>query len=676
MSQEFLFEILSEEIPARMQLKAATDFKMAFEKKLQIAGLSFSDVQTHITPRRLVACISELALATQATQEERRGPRLEAPEQALQGFLKSTGLTKEQLTQQNGYWYATLVTQATQATAILPDLCREIIREFTWPKSMRWYGASQTWVRPVRGILAVLDGSPLFFDVPEFNLKSTNKTKGHRFLSSGEFEVQSFAEYQQQLAKRYVILSHSQRQDLILEKLTQLGKAKGYILEPDHALLEEVAGLSEYPQPMLGEIDKAFLHLPKAVLSTSMRVHQKYFTYVDAANNVAPVFGLVANTVPSDDGITMLRGYERVLRARLSDASFFYEQDLKIPLRDHLERLEQIVFHAKLGSLGQRVYRLIKLVESPHAKRAAELCKSDLVTSMVGEFPELQGYMGGIYAVAQGQALDVGKAIEQHYQPVGANDSCPTNPVAIELALAEKLDTLVGFFAIGELPTGSKDPYALRRAALGIIRIIRENDLKDVTLLGKITQDLALYLDQGISLAPGFAPQQVLDFIMERLGHALKAEGLRPDTIAAVLESGNRGDNICRVVDRIQALNNYLVSDAGLSLKSAFRRAYGILPKNSTAVSHSVQPQLFTEAIETALYSELQTITTRCNVLLQNHDYGQLMKILANLKEPIDAFFELKINDDNPDIRNNRLALLQMMISQTAIIADFSKLEG
>jgi glycyl-tRNA synthetase beta chain len=675
MSQEFLFEILSEEIPARMQVQAMTDFKNAFITKLNAAGLPFTEVETHITPRRLMACITGLAFSTQETTEERRGPRLEAPDAALQGFLKSTGLTKDSLTQKDGYWYATITTPATPASTILPDLCRNIMRDFKWPKSMRWYGASQTWVRPVRGILAILNGEPLIFEVPEFNLISSNRTNGHRFLSAGNFEVTSFADYQQNLTNRQVILSHQQRQDFILTQLIQLGKDQGYTLEPDDKLLEEVAGLSEYPQPILGEIDKAFLHLPKRVLSTSMRVHQKYFTYLDADSKVAPIFGLVANTIPSDDGATMLRGYERVLRARLSDASFFYEQDLKTPLTDHLPRLHQIVFHAKLGSLGERIQRLMKLVESVPAKRAAELCKADLVTSMVGEFPELQGYMGGVYALAQGEALEVAKAIEHHYQPLGPTDACPTDPVSIELALAEKLDTLAGFFAIGELPTGSKDPYALRRAALGVIRLIRENSLKDMSLIDKINKSLALYSDQEIPLTAGYDANQILDFIMERLGHTLKAEGLRHDTIAAVLGSANRGDNICGVVDRIRALNDYLTSEAGVSLQAAFRRAYGILPKDST-LPQTVQPQLFTEKVETVLYDELQTVTTRCVSLLQKHDYGQLMTVLANLKNPIDAFFELKINDDNLDIRHNRLALLQMLIDQTMIIADFSKLEG
>lgn len=675
MSQEFLFEILSEEIPARMQIKAAADFKHAFETNLKEAGLVFETVITQITPRRLVACVSRLAATTTATTEERRGPKLEAPEMALHGFLKSTGLTQDLLTQKDGYWYATLTTPAVPADKVLPDLCRALIRTFSWPKSMRWFGAPLAWVRPVRGILAVLDKKVLNFDIPEFGLKSSDKTNGHRFLSHGEFKVTSFDDYKTQLSEHKVILSHQHRQDLILDKLKELGREAGYTLELDQPLLEEVAGLSEYPQPLLGTIDSSFLHLPKAVLATSMRVHQKYFTFIDASGNVAPVFGLVANTIPSDDGTIMLQGYERVLKARLSDASFFYEHDLKIPLRDHLDRLNQIVFHAKLGSLGQRTQRLIKLVESPHAKRAAELCKSDLVTNMVGEFPELQGYMGGVYAVAQGQALAVGKAIEQHYQPVGPTDTCPSAPEAIELALAEKIDTLVGFFAIGELPTGSKDPYALRRAALGIIRIIRENELKSLALYGKISRSLALYLDQGVQLVKDFDPNQVLDFILDRLGHALKTEGLRHDTIAAVLGSINRGDNICAIVDRIYALTEYLASDSGSSLTATFRRAYGILPKKNET-NHIVNPQLFQHDVESALYHELQTVTDRCKSLLQMHNYSQLMKILADLKAPIDAFFDLKINDDNPEIRTNRLALLQLMVNQTAVIADFSKLDG
>lgn len=673
MTNQFIFEILSEEIPARMQVKAASDFKSAFENRLTEAGLSFSTVETHITPRRLVACIHEIAKSTVATKEERRGPRLNAPDAALAGFLKSTGLLKEQLTQKDDYWYALIESAATPADLILPKLCRDIIRDFSWPKSMRWYGAPQTWVRPVRGIMAILNGQTLSFDVPEFGLKSSNTTSGHRFLSSGTFAVSDFNQYKSELLVRHVILDHQDRQTSILNSLIEQGHTKGFTLEHDDKLLEEVAGLSEFPQPILGTIDDAFMHLPKGVLATSMRVHQKYFIYTDKSGNVAPIFGLVANTIPSDDGATMLRGYERVLKARLSDAKFFYEHDLKIALRDQLPRLDSIVFHSKLGTLGQRVQRLIKLVETPHARRAAELCKSDLVTSMVGEFPELQGYMGGVYAVAQGQALEVGQAIEQHYQPAGPNDTCPSAPTAIELALAEKLDTLVGFFAIGEIPTGSKDPYALRRAALGILRLIRENSLSDLALLPKISRAFGLYMDQGISIAADFTPQQVLDFILERLAHALKSEGLRHDTIEAVISSTNCGDNVCAIVERIKALNTYLTSDAGTSLKAAFKRAHGILPKNETFVVH---PSLFNETVEIKLHSELMTVSSQCQDYLARHDYTNLMQILANLKEPIDAFFDLKINDDNPEIRKNRLALLAMMIEQTSVIADFSKLEG
>ncbi|MBX3486478.1 MAG: glycine--tRNA ligase subunit beta [Candidatus Paracaedibacteraceae bacterium] len=673
MTNQFIFEILSEEIPARMQVKAAGDFKRAFEDKLAAAGLSFSSVETHITPRRLVACIHGIAPSTVATQEERRGPKVNAPEAALAGFLKSTGLTQDQLVEKDGYWYALIETTATATADILPNLCREIIRELSWPKSMRWYGAPQSWVRPVRGIMAVLNGQTLSFDVPEFGLTSTNTTSGHRFLSSGTFIVTDFSQYKAELLVRKVILNHQERQDSILKSLVEQGQAKGFILEQDDKLLEEVAGLSEFPQPILGTIDESFMHLPKGVLATSMRVHQKYFIFTDKAGLVASIFGLVANTIPSDDGVTMLRGYERVLKARLSDAKFFYEHDLKVALRDHLPRLDSIIFHSKLGTLGQRVQRLIKLVESSHAKRAAELCKSDLVTAMVGEFPELQGYMGGVYAVAQGQALDVGQAIEQHYQPAGPHDVCPSTPVAIELALAEKLDTLVGFFAIGEIPTGSKDPYALRRAALGILRLIRENNLIDLSLLPKISRAFGLYMDQGISIAAEFSPQQVFDFILERLSHALRAEGLRHDTIAAVISSSNCGDNICAIVERISALNTYLCSDAGVSLRATFKRAHGILPKEGTFVVHA---NLFNEAVESKLHHELMTVSNQCQGYLERHDYANLMQVLANLKDPIDAFFDLKINDDNPEVRQNRLALLAMMIEQTSIIADFSKLEG
>lgn len=681
---DFLLELLSEEIPARMQLKAAEDFKLAFERALTTAELPFETIQTYITPRRLTVSITGMDSSTKGRSEKKRGPRIEAPEAALQGFLKSSGVSLSECTQRDGYWYVSLQTPPKEAQKILPDIIRQIIKDFSWPKSMRWAGASQTWVRPLRGVMCILDGNCLSFDLPEFQLTSTNQTSGHRFLGSGPFTVKNFTDYKEKLLENKVILSHEARQEFIREELEKLGTEKGYILEQDQKLLEEVAGLAEYPQPLLGAVHERFLKLPKIVLSTSMRVHQKYFTFVDKNGHAAPIFGVIANTIPSDDGSIMLKGYQKVLSARLSDAEFFYNHDLKIPLDALGQKLDAIVFHEKLGSLGQRVQRLKSLVDLPEAQKAAQLCKSDLVSSMVGEFPELQGIMGKIYALHQGNSPVISAAIEEHYQPLGPTDTCPTAPVSWELALADKIDTLVGFFAINELPTGSKDPYALRRSALGIIRLLRETERhQDGTypLSQKLEKAYDLYQNQGARLDQSLSKEHVVNavmqFLFDRLGPALKSEGIRHDAITAVLNAANRNDDIWSITERAKALNDYLSTESGIALQAAFRRAHGILSKEAKDIQiETIQTSLFDEPIERKLHGLLLKAANDCQPYLDQHDYKGLMGILANLRDPIDAFFDVKINHEDPAIRNNRFGLLGLLVSQVNTIADFSKLEG
>lgn len=680
---EFLLELRSEEIPARMQLKASQDLAQALDQKLLGLGLSFQSIKTYVTPRRLAAVVQGLVESTKESSLERRGPKTSAPEAALQGFLKSAGVSLEQCVQRDGYWYVTTVVEAQQTKDLLPELIRSILREFSWAKSMRWAGASQMWVRPLRGVLALFDGKLLSFDLPEFTLTSTNSTLGHRFLGAqGSFEISNFDDYCRKLKDHHVILDHQERQKNIESTLKELGKAHGYHLENDEKLLEEVAGLVEFPQPLLGKIDEKFMSLPKSVLVTSMRVHQKYFTFVDDKGAMAPVFGTVANTIPSDGGKEMLRGYQRVLTARLSDAAFFYNQDLMIPSADQCKKLDSIIFHARLGSLGQRVERLKSLMTTKEAQRAAALCKSDLVSNMVGEFPELQGIMGENYALAQGESADVAQAIREHYQPQGPLDDCPKGAVSVELALAEKIDTLVGFFAIGEVPTGSKDPYALRRAALGIIRLIRENNLQDYSLKQQIARDLSFYLQQHAKLLADVdldtVVGMVIQFIFDRLSHSLRHEGLRHDAITAVIDSVNCGEDILAIVERVKALDAYLDSDSGLALQAAFRRAYGILSKEKIVVSGSdaIDLSLFSEASENKLYAKLSMVAEQCQSLLDQRKFTELMGLLSDLRAPVDEFFELKINHDDPKIRFNRLALLRLFVQQSSLIADFSKLEG
>lgn len=671
---EFLTELLCEEIPARMQLQAAADLKDHFEKQLKEHALDFKAIHTYVTPRRLVAVIEGLAEATRSSTEERRGPKAGAPDAAMQGFLKSSGVSLEQCEQRDGYWWATRHILAQPARAILPTIIEAIIANFNWPKTMRWAGSDLAWVRPMRGILALLDGEVLPFTIKDVGLISGNTTVGHRFLAPQSFAVTSFADYREKLKKAFVILDHQERQRLIVDHLEQLGAKLQLTMQPDTRLLEEVAGLVEFPQPLLGTIEQQFMALPAPVLRTSMRVHQKYFTFNDVAGKIAPYFGFVANTIPSDDGQLMRQGYERVLRARLSDAQFFYHNDKEIPLEQQLEKLNNIIFHAKLGTLAARVSRLQVLVDSPLAKRAAMLCKADLVSSMVAEFPELQGIMGADYAHVQGESGDVAIAIEQHYQPQGPEGFCPTNPIAVELALAEKIDTLTGFFAINERPSGSKDPYALRRAALGIIRLIRENNLVHFNLLAKCELALAVYRQQGVAILAANPLQDVMQFIHERLAHALKSEGMRPDCIAAVMATVSTNTSLVAIVERIRALNSYLVSDSGQALRAAFRRASGILQQ--VKEQHVVQSTAFVAEAETLFYTKLKAVGEQAPILLESLNFVGVMDLLAELRPTVDAFFELKINEDDLKIRQNRQALLQALITQTAAIADFRLLEG
>lgn len=710
---EFLFEILSEEIPARMQLRAADEMKKMMGEELQANGLSFTRVETYITPRRLVTVVSNLAESTSGTIEERRGPKIGAPEAALQGFLKSTGLSLEACEQRDGYYYARIETKPRQTHDLLPEVIQTIFAKFVWPKSMFWTlengNNSQNWVRAIRSVLTVFNNKPLSFELPSLGLKTDNKSVGHRFLAPASFEVTSFVDYRAKVEKAFVTLDHQERQTRIWEGLEALAHQKGLSVQPDEALLQEVAGLVEYPVPLLGQIDAQFMKLPGPVLSTSMRVHQKYFTVLNDQGEIAPYFGVVANMPAADQGAKMIGGYERVLRARLSDAEFFYHHDVKIPLEEFASKLKNRIFQAKLGTLYQKTERLVALMSVQGAeddgRRAALLAKADLPTSMVGEFPELQGIMGAIYAFEQGEAPQVACAIREHYQPQGPLDQCPRAPLSIALGLADKLDTLVGFFGIGEEPTGSKDPFALRRAALGIIRLIRENDLSEVPLLPLSCAAIDAYNSQGISFKPDFQVESVLNFINERLKVALRGEGMRHDCVAAVIDRstlhqeinaseltksseavaiqdyiGMRSHNIFSLSKRAQALQDFLESEHGLALSATFRRVDGIVETETSKDKYfylNINPDLLKEEPEINLYNRLEEIIKVRKSMLDQHDYTSWMKELASLRESVDSFFEaLKINDDDQKIRANRLSLLSKLRIQTELIANFSKIEG
>ncbi len=701
---ELLIEIYSEEIPARMQLQAQADFKSLWESALNKKNASFKNIETYVAPQRLVVYVNGLDGATKGTTETRRGPKTNAPETALAGFLKSTGKTKDQLSEKDGYWYAEISESGKDITKLLSEMLDEVIDSMPWPKTMRWYNhqtksMSKSWIRPVRSILCVYDGKPVNFNVIGFGVDTGNVTYGHRFLAPDALAVTSFADYKNQLEKSFVILCHQDRQAMIKKLISEQTASKGLQLKEDQGLLEEVAGLVDYPFAHLGEINKDFIHLPGVVLSTSMKVHQKYFTIVDAKGDIAPFFGVITNVPAKANDRAMLDGLERVLRARLADASFFYEVDMKNDWRMKDIKLEHIVFHAKLGSLGQKVRRLEQLMTTGDGKRAAFLCKLDLVTEMVGEFPELQGIMGEIYATTQGEKPEVAAALREYYLPQGPSDLCPTAPISVELALMDKLDTLFGFIGIGMKPTGSKDPIGLRRAALGIIRLYLDRHAtlamtetnerhceermrrgKPVTLDGLLNESHDLYKKQlgEIKFANTFSPTAIEDtkqFIFDRLKVYLRDQGIEHDCVDAVLSAESNTDNLWSIAERAKALQSLLNTDAGVTLKAAYKRASGIL--SNTPGTQPFNVKLLNEPAEQALYESLSTVQKDYQNHLEQHQYQQVMTLLALLRGHIDTFFDnVTVNCEDQALRENRYRLLHKFVSLVNQVADFSKLQG
>lgn len=669
---ELLLELFSEEIPARMQARAAEDLARLVGAAL--APLAPQDVQTFHGPRRL-ALVAQVAPGTPETRSTERGPRAGAPEQALAGFLKKHGATRDSLREEGGYLVLDRVVPAVDAATIIARELPSLLRRFPWPRSMRWGGTSTfAWVRPLRRILCVLDGAVVPFDLREgeddgHGLASGNETEGHRFMAPGAFAVAGFADYRAELAARHVILDAAEREALIRKDAARLAAAEGLSVVEDPGLIAEIAGLTEWPVGLMGRIDAAFMDLPPEVLRTSMRVNQRYLSLRNPDGSAAARFIVFANVVPADGGAAIVAGNERVLRARLSDARFFWDQDRRQPLEAYLPKLAEVTFHARLGSQRDRVDRLMRLAgeiaplagaDRALAERAALLCKADLVTGMVGEFPELQGVMGRYYALAAGEDGAVANAIRDHYAPRGAEDDVPAEKVAVALALADRIDTLTGFFAAGEKPTGSGDPFALRRAALGIIRIVRDNDLR---------LDLARFVDA-----------EVLDFIFERLRVQLRAEGKRHDIVAAVLARGADGD-LLRVLARAEAIEALLRTEDGANLRTAYARAANILrieeKKDGRAYAADPDPARYREPQERALAAALDTAEPAIDTHLASEDFVAAMTDLAALRAPLDAFFDhVTVNAPEPELRENRLYLLSRVRRAMDRIADFSKLEG
>ncbi|HXV22704.1 MAG TPA: glycine--tRNA ligase subunit beta [Alphaproteobacteria bacterium] len=688
---ELLIELFSEEIPARMQARAAEDFKRLMTEKLRAASLTFTEMRAYVTPRRLTLVVEGLPERQPDVTEERRGPRVGAPAQAIEGFVKASGMaTIEEAEQRDAgkgmYYFYVSARQGRPAGEVVSDALAEILRQFPWPKSMRWPGADFEWVRPLHTVLALLDGRPMAVA----GFEPSHRTHGHRFLAPGPIHVEGFADYQEKLARAYVLLDPIDRKEHIVDQAELLVRDAGLALKPDPALIEEVAGLVEWPVVLMGHIEERFMALPPEVLTTAMRTQQRYFALHDGAGRLAPRFLLVANIEPKDGGAAIVAGNERVLRARLADAEFFWNQDRKTPLEDRLPALDEIVFHAKLGSVAEKVARVAALapeiaLKIPEADpklvaRAARLAKADLVTGMVGEFPELQGVMGRYYALASGEPQTVAEAIAEHYAPQGPNDRCPTAPISVAVALADKIDTLVGFFAIGERPTGSKDPFALRRAALGSIRLIVENGLRlNLTECVRSAGRLLAGTQAGPE-RPGVASGELLEFLADRLKVHLRERGVRHDLIAAVFALGGE-DDLVRLLARVEALQRLLGSEDGVNLLVAFRRAANILKieeqRDSLRYQPQPEPSLLRLPEEKALYASLVETQETIDMALAAERYEEVMRLLARLRPTVDAFFDkVTVNAPEPELRANRLRLLAAIPATLGRVADFSRIEG
>ncbi len=683
---QLLIELQSEEIPARMQLGAARDFERLFGAKLTASGLTFEAIKAYVGPRRLALVVDGLPVETAAVTEEVKGPKEGAPEQAMAGFLRKVGLTQDQLTLENGVWLARIEKPGRKTVDSLGGMLMDVILGFPWPKSMRSGTSSFRWVRPLKRILFLFDGQVIPFELE--GLVAGNRTVGHRYLSSGEpFAVSDFASYQKGLADNSVILDHSERQAVILEKARAVCEAAGCELIEDQGLLEEVAGLNEWPVPILGDMDPRFLTLPPEVIKTSMRTHQKYFAVRDkSTGKMAAHFVIVANTRAVDGGEEIKRGNAKVLSARLSDGVFFWTEDNKAGNFDGwLERLKGTTFHVKLGTMAQRVERIAALAKyiAPLLKadpavagEAARLAKADLASKMVGEFPELQGVMGGYYADAAKLPADIADAIREHYKPQGPGDTVPTGAVSATVALADKIDTLVGFFAIDEKPTGSKDPYALRRSALGILRILREHNVR-LSLNALVEAWFANVGSgpQGVRQAADVTAE-ILDFFTDRLKVQLREDGRNHEVIDAVL--ANKDDDMVRVVGRIDALDRVLQLPQGQDALAAHKRAANIL---AAEAKKGALPQGEAEVlpgapdVELALIQQLKTQKGVIENLLNAENVYEALLSLAALRQNVDAFLDgVLVNADDSAVRANRLKILAQVCALSAPVADLSRI--
>ena len=703
---DLLLELFSEEIPARMQAKAADDLRRMVADRLVAEGLVYEGAKAFATPRRLGLTVHGLPGRQPDLKEERKGPKVGAPDAAVQGFLKATGLksldeAKIQKDPKKGDFYIALIEKPGRpAIEVIAEILPVIVRTFPWPKQMRWGAGSATrgaltWVRPLHSIVATFGLETEDPDVVKFDvggIEAGQVTRGHRFMAPAEFSVRRFEDYVAKLEAAKVVLDPQRRRDIILADAKQLAFAQGYELIEDEALLEEVAGLVEWPVALMGSFDQDFLSIPGEVIRATIRNNQKCFVVRDpksgaasrtalgdaapASGKLAPKFILVSNIEASDGGNAIVAGNERVIRARLSDAKFFYETDLKTRLEARLPKFENIVFHEKLGTQAERIARIERLAaelaplvgaDVEKTKRAAKLAKADLLTEVVGEFPEVQGLMGKYYALAQGEDASVAVAIEDHYKPQGPNDRVPNDPVAIAVALADKIDILTGFWAIDEKPTGSKDPFALRRAALGVIRLIADNDIR-LSLLATFAK-----------AAKPHDGKDLLSFFADRLKVQLREQGARHDLVDAVFALGGQ-DDLLMVVRRVEALGKFLDTDDGKNLLAGTKRASNIL-----AIEEKKDKRSFAGAPESSLYKldeeknlarAISEVKAEAGAAVAKEDFAGAMGALAKLRPVVDAFFDkAKVNDDDKAVRENRLKLLAEIREATRAVADFSKIQ-
>lgn len=705
---DLLIELFSEEIPARMQARAADDLKKLVTNGLVDAGLTYASAAAFSTPRRLTLTIEGMLDASPSLVEERKGPKADAPEKAIEGFLRGAGLTRDQLeerdTPKGKILFAMINKPGRPAAEIVAEVLETTIRNFPWPKSMRWGSGSLRWVRPLHSILCILsaeDGAqtvPLTID----GITAGDTTRGHRFLAPDTITVSSFDDYSAKLKRAFVVLDPAERRDTIWNDATNMAFANGLEVVEDAGLLAEVAGLVEYPVVLMGQIGDDFLGLPPEVLQTSMKEHQKFFSVRNPKSGRIERFVTVANRTTADDGATILAGNEKVLSARLSDAKFFWENDLRIAQSDAgmqtwVDRLSNVTFHNKLGTQAELISRMEALAgelapmvgaDAEEARAAARFAKADLSSEMVYEFPELQGLMGSYYAKAAGKSEAIAAAAQDHYAPLGPSDDVPTAPVSIAVALAEKIDKLTGFWAIDEKPTGSKDPFALRRAALGVIRILVENEL-NVSLVGLFNEGMSVNAinvarsTNVLELPDNWQNEQVenlLSFLHDRLKVYLKDQGFRHDIIdACIAMDGN--DDLTLLVKRAKALSETLKTDDGENLIQGFKRANNILSQAEGAdgVEYSFGADIkFAETEEErALFAALDTAEAQIKPAMEAQDFGTAMSAMASLRGPIDAFFDaVQVNADNATVRRNRLNLLSRIRTICSSVADLTKIDG